>query len=227
VLKAVIFDIDGTLVDSVDIHALAWQEALREFGYRADYGAVRAQIGKGGDKLMPEFVPKDELARIEKKLSDFRGELFLRKYMPLIRPFSCVPQLFQRIRDEGLRIALASSAKSNELAEYVKLAGIAKFVEEETSKDDVDESKPAPDIFEAALVKLKGVTAAEALVVGDTPYDAVAARRAKLRCMGVLTGGWTVEALREAGCFTVYRNIAELYALFDASALAVRKRKAA
>src|SRR5947209_3332923 len=101
---------------------MAWQQALHEFGFRADYQHVRSQIGKGGDKLMPEFVPKDRLEAIQQKLSDFRGDLFKRKYLPRIRPLSCVPQLMQRITDEGLRIALASSAKKDELRAYVKLA---------------------------------------------------------------------------------------------------------
>jgi phosphoglycolate phosphatase-like HAD superfamily hydrolase len=226
-LKAVIFDIDGTLVDSVDIHAMAWQEALREFGFHAEYEAVRGQIGKGGDKLIPEFVPEEQLAAVQEKLSQHRAELFMRKYMPRIRALSCVPELFQRVRDEGLRIALASSAQGDELQEYVKLAGITEFVEKNTSKDDVDESKPAPDIFEAALAKLKGVSADQAVVIGDTPYDAIAARRAGLRCIGVLTGGWLAEELLDAGCFVIYRSVAELLALFDESPLALREAKAA
>jgi phosphoglycolate phosphatase-like HAD superfamily hydrolase len=225
-LKAVIFDIDGTLVDSVDIHAMAWHEALREFGFHADYEAVRAQIGKGGDKLIPEFVPKDRLQAIQQKLSDFRGDLFKRKYLSLIRPLSCVPELMQRITDHGLQIALASSAKKDELRAYVKIAGIDKFIQEETSQDDVDESKPAPDIFEAALAKLKGITADEAVAIGDTPYDAIAARHAGLRVIGVLTGGWKREYLTQAGCFAVYRSVAELFAVYDGSVLATHRRAA-
>jgi phosphoglycolate phosphatase-like HAD superfamily hydrolase len=227
VLKAVIFDIDGTLVDSVDIHAMAWQEALREFGFHAEYEAVRAQIGKGGDKLVPEFVPKEQLESVQQKLSDYRGDLFKRKYLSRIRPLSCVPDLMQRVADEGLRIALASSAKKDELAAYVKIAGIERFIEKDTSQDDVDESKPAPDIFEAAVSKLKDVSAEDAVAIGDTPYDAVAARNAGLQCIGVLTGGWTTDDLLDAGCFVVYRGVAELYALFDESPLALSQRKAA
>jgi phosphoglycolate phosphatase-like HAD superfamily hydrolase len=227
VIKAVIFDIDGTLVDSVDIHAMAWHEALRHFGFDADYAQVRAQVGKGADKLIPEFVPKQQLDAVQQKLADFRADLFKRKYLARIRPFSCVPELLQRVEDEGLQIALASSAKKDELHAYVKIAAIEKLVQEETSKDDVEESKPAPDVFEAALHKLKGVSAADAVVIGDTPYDAIAARHAGMPCIGVLTGGWTAEELREAGCFTVYRGVAELFASFDASPLAENRRKAA
>jgi phosphoglycolate phosphatase-like HAD superfamily hydrolase len=227
VIKAVLFDIDGTLVESVDIHAMAWQEALREFGYDVDYEAVRAQVGKGADKLIPEFVPKPQLEAVQSKLADFRGELFKRKYLSRIRPLSCVPELMQRVEDAGLRIALASSAKEDELHAYVKLAGIEKFVQEKTSKDDVDESKPAPDIFEAARAKLKNVRSEEAMVIGDTPYDAVAARRAGMQMIGVLTGGWSRDELLKAGCCAVYRSVAELYATFEGSALAQQTEKAA
>ena len=226
-LKAVIFDIDGTLVDSVDIHAMAWHEALREFGYQADYHAVRAQVGKGADKLIPEFVPQEQLKAVQQKLADFRGDLFKRKYLSRIRPLSCVPELMQRVQDEGLRIALASSAKKDELAAYVKIAGIERFVEQDTSKDDVDESKPAPDISQAALSKLKDVRAPEAIVIGDTPYDAIAARRAGMRCIGVLTGGWTRQELMDTGCSVVYRSVAELFAMFDSSPVSKSKRQAA
>jgi HAD superfamily hydrolase (TIGR01509 family) len=226
-LKAVLFDIDGTLVDSVDIHAMAWQEALRHFGFSPRYEDVRSQVGKGSDKLIPEFVPESQLNGVQQKLADFRGDLFKRKYLHLIRPLSCVPELMQRVTDAGLRIALASSAKKDEVAAYVKLTDIRRFVREESSNDDVDDSKPSPDIFQAALHKLKDVRPDEAIAIGDTPYDAVAARRAGMQCIGVLTGGWRAEQLREAGCVAIYRNVAELFAMFDASPLAQPDRIAA
>jgi beta-phosphoglucomutase-like phosphatase (HAD superfamily) len=227
VLKAIIFDIDGTLVDSVDIHAMAWQEALHKFGYNVEYQRLRSQVGKGGDKLIPEFVPPDQLDAVQKKLSDFRSEMFKRKYLSHIRPLSCVPELMQKCQDEGLRVALASSAQHDELQAYVKLLGIQKFVEEKTSKDDAKESKPAPDIFQAALAKLEDITPAEALVIGDTPYDAIAARRTGMRCIGVLTGGWKKEELMDAGCFEVYRGIPEIFAMYDESPLAQHREKVA
>jgi HAD superfamily hydrolase (TIGR01509 family) len=188
---------------------------------------VRSQVGKGSDKLIPEFVPESQLKQVQHKLAEYRGDLFKRRYLHLIRPLSCVPELMQRVTDAGLRIALASSAKKDELDAYVKLAAIERFVQEETSKDDVDDSKPAPDIFEAALHKLKGVRANEAVAIGDTPYDAIAARRAGMQCIGVLTGGWRAEQLLNAGCLVIYRNVAELFAMFDESPLAEQQRAAA
>lgn len=188
---------------------------------------MRSQVGKGSDKLIPEFVPESQLKQVQHKLAEYRGDLFERTYLHLIRPLSCVPELMQRVTDAGLRIALASSAKKDELDAYVKLAAIERFVQEETSKDDVDDSKPAPDIFEAALHKLKGVRANEAVAIGDTPYDAIAARRAGMQCIGVLTGGWRAEQLLNAGCLVIYRNVAELFAMFDESPLAEQQRAAA
>src|SRR4051812_10387105 len=133
---AVIFDIDGTLVDSVDLHARSWQEALRHFGYDVDFTAVRGQIGKGGDQLMPVFVPRTDLDARGAEIERFRKELFTRHYLPKVRPFPKVRELFERVLADGRRIALASSAKGDELAAYKRIAGIEDLVEAETSSED-------------------------------------------------------------------------------------------
>ena len=119
-----------------------------------------------------------------------------------MRPFSAVPDLLRRVRDAGLRIAIASSAKREELDKYVSIAGIAKLVDATTSSEDADESKPAPDVFEIALKKLK-VASPEAVAIGDTPYDALAAGKAGIITIGVLCGGFTEVSLRQAGCVEV------------------------
>ena len=146
-IKAVIFDVDGTLVDSVDLHARAWQEAFAHFGKQFDFGSVRSQIGKGGDQLMPVFLSKEELEEFGEELEEYRGELFKREYLSQVKGFPKVRELFQRIKDEGLRLALASSAKGDELKAYKERARIEDLVEEETSSDDAEKSKPYPDIF--------------------------------------------------------------------------------
>jgi HAD superfamily hydrolase (TIGR01549 family) len=225
VIKAVIFDVDGTLVDSVDLHARAWQEAFAHFGKHFDFERVRYQIGKGGDQLMPVFLSEEELDEFGEELEEYRGELFKREYLPRVKAFPAVRELFRRVKDEGLRIALASSAKADELKTYKKLADIEDLVEEETSADDAEKSKPHPDIFEAALEQLGDVQPSETVVVGDTPYDAQAAGKAGLKTIGLLSGGFPEEDLRAAGCDPVYRDAADLLANFDTSPLAKAERE--
>ena len=208
--KAVIFDVDGTLVDSVDAHAHAWQRTFARYGYDIPFERVRHQIGKGGDQLMPVFLPKELVAQQGEQIERERLELFKREYLPSIRAFPKVRELFQRLKVEGKRIVLASSAKGEELETYKRIAHIEDLVDEATSSDDAERSKPHPDIFEAALAKLGGLKASDAVVVGDTPYDAEAAGRAGLRTVGLLCGGFPLEELRAAGCIGIFRDPADL-----------------
>jgi HAD superfamily hydrolase (TIGR01509 family) len=224
VIKAVIFDVDGTLVDSVDLHARAWQEALARFGKQVEYERVRSQIGKGGDQLMPVFLSKEELDEFGEELEKHRGELFKREYLSRVKAFPSVRELFERIRQDGKQIALASSAKQDELSAYKRIANIEDLVEEETSSDDAEKSKPYPDIFEAALARLDDIKPSEAIVVGDTPYDAEAAGKAGIKTIGFLCGGFPEEDLRAAGCIRIYRDAADLLAHYDSSPLAAQRK---
>jgi HAD superfamily hydrolase (TIGR01509 family) len=217
--RAVIFDVDGTLIDSVDLHAECWVEALRHFEVEADFDDVRAAIGKGGDQLLPGFVPPDRLERDEEAMERFRSELFKRDYLPRVRPFPGVRALFERLRADGVQAVLASSAKEDEVARFAEIAEIGDLIGDSTSSDDAERSKPFPDIFLAALGKIAPISAAEAVVVGDTPYDAEAARGAGLNCVGVLCGGFTEESLRSAGCIAVYRDPQDLLERYDGSPL--------
>lgn len=219
-VRAVIFDIDGTLIDSVDLHAAAWQEALRHFGHDLPYDRIRAQIGKGGDLLMPALLSEDEVRRRGKEIEAFRKDLFKREYLPRVRPFPMVRELFERIEAAGLTMALASSAKRDELQKYKEIAGIADLLDAETSSDDAERSKPHPDIFEAALGRLGGMDPSEVIAVGDTPYDAESAGKAGLRTIGVLCGGWPEAELRDAGCIAIYRDPADLLHHYDESPMA-------
>jgi phosphoglycolate phosphatase-like HAD superfamily hydrolase len=140
------------------------------------------------------------------------------EYLPLVRPFSAVPNLLRRVREAGLQIAIASSAKKDEVDKYLDIARIVDLVDLTTSSDDVDESKPAPDIFEIVLKKLK-IDGADAVAIGDTPYDAEAAGKAEVRTVGVLCGGFPEDELRKAGCVEVYPGPAALLACFEHSLL--------
>jgi len=208
--RAVIFDIDGTLVDSVDLHAQAWQEAFRDFGHEIDYGAIRRQIGKGGDQLMPVFLSEEELRAKGEALEKHRTAIFKEKYLPRVTSFPGVRALFERLRGDGKQIVLASSAKKDEIEIYKRIADIADLVSAEVSADDVAKSKPHPDVFESALSKLRGIGADQAVAVGDSPYDAEAAAKARLRTIGVLCGGFPERDLRQAGCAAIAQDPAEL-----------------
>ena len=219
-MRAVIFDIDGTLLDSVDLHAQAWVEAFAHFGVETDAAKVRSQIGKGGDELMPVFLPPERIEREGKEIESYRSDLFKRKYLPEVRPFPAVRPLFERIRAADLKIALASSGKGPEVERYQEILGIADLVDVVTSSDDADRSKPHPDIFEAAAQKLEGFGKDEMIVIGDTPDDAQAASKAGLRTIGVLCGGFPEADLSGAGCVAIYRDPQDLLDGFDRSLLA-------
>ena len=218
--KAVIFDIDGTLIDTVDLHAASWAETFRHYGVEVSHEAVRSQIGKGGDQIMPVFLPVELVERKGEEIEAFRKDLFLRAYFPKARAFPGVRELFERIRAAGQRIVLASSGKADEVERYGKLAGIADLLDAATSADDAERSKPHPDIFQAALARIEPLGAADAIVVGDTPYDAEAARKAGLRTVGVLCGGFPESELRAAGCVAIYRDPEDLLTRYEASLLA-------
>ena len=218
-IKAVIFDIDGTLVDSVDLHAQAWQEALRKYGHDVGFEEVRQQIGKGGDQLIPVFLSPEQQKQYGEQLEQDRSEIWKSKYMQSVQPFPRVRELVQRILDDGKQVALASSAKADELEFYKRRARIDDLVKKETSSDDAQRSKPYHDIFQAAMAKLQGVSASEAVVIGDSPYDAEAAGKIAIRSIGVLSGGFPEEQLRSAGYIAIYKDCADLLANYAQSPL--------
>ena len=214
-IEAFIFDVDGTLIDSNDFHAEAWQKALAEKGFEIPFDKIRPQIGKGADTLLPEFLSEKEVEKYEKELGDLRGEIFKNEYLDQIKPFPKVRELFERINADGIKIALASSANEDEVEAYKKIANIEDLVEKSTSADDAKASKPEPDIFQAALKLLGDPNAENVLVIGDTPYDAEAAGKANLKTIGVLCGGFAEEDLEKAGCAAIYENPADLLKNYD------------
>lgn len=220
-VKAVIFDIDGTILDSVDLHAEAWQKTLKHFGFDLPIEDVRRQIGKGGDQLMPSLLPKHVVDAQVEEIEKERADLFKREYLSEVRPFPRVRELFERIRADGKKIALASSAKADELETYTKIAEIQGLTDVETSSDDAERSKPHPDIFEAAAEKL-GLPKDALIILGDTPHDAEAATKAGIRIIGVLCGGSPEQELRDAGCIVIYRDPADLLANYVDSPIAQR-----
>jgi HAD superfamily hydrolase (TIGR01549 family) len=216
-IQAVIFDIDGTIVDSVDLHAEAWQRTFAKFGKNILLDSIRSQIGKGADQLLPLYFSNQELEQFGEAMESYRGELFKKEYLSKVKGFPKVRELFERITRDKKQIALASSAKKDELERYKEIAQIDDLIEGETSADNVERSKPCPDIFEAALKQLGNITPDKVIVVGDTPYDAAAAAKANLKSIGLLCGGWTEPQLGRAGCIAIYRDPADLLARYEDS----------
>jgi HAD superfamily hydrolase (TIGR01509 family) len=218
--NAVIFDVDGTLIDTNDLHAAAWVDAFRHFGIEVAYEDVRSQMGKGGDQLMPVFVDAERLKREGERIETFRTELFKKEYLPRVRAFPEVRALFERVRGAGQVIVLATSGKREEVDRHMKTAEISDLVDDATTADDAEHSKPEPDIFAAALKRMAPLTAKDAIVVGDTPYDAQAAAKVGLRTVGLLSGGFLREDLEAAGCIAIYADPKALLEAYDRSPLA-------
>ncbi|HEV2079325.1 MAG TPA: HAD family hydrolase [Allosphingosinicella sp.] len=197
--KAVLFDVDGTLIDSNDLHAAAWVETFKRFGFDVPFETARSQIGKGGDNLIPSLIPSEKLDGTQEEMEDYRSDLFQRCYLPRVVPFPGVRELFERLVQDGVKIVLASSAKSKEVDYHLGIIGASDLVHATTSADDVESSKPDPDIFQAALDKVSPLTTEDVVVVGDTPWDVKAACKAGLRTIAVRSGGFPDEELLEAG----------------------------
>lgn len=217
-IKAVIFDVDGTLIDSNDFHAYAWVKAFDEFGKAVSFIEVRPQIGKGADTLLPEFLSKKEIKEFGEKAGKRRAEIFKKEFIKKVKPFAKVRELFKKLKADDIKFALASSAEASEVKEYEKIAKIEDLVEKSTSSEDAETSKPAPDIFQAALKKLK-LKPSEVIIVGDTPYDAIAACKAKIKIIGVLSGGFPKRDLEKEGCLEIYKDIADLLSNYEKSAI--------
>jgi HAD superfamily hydrolase (TIGR01549 family) len=207
IYRGVIFDVDGTLVDSNPAHAQSWLQALEEFGQPADPEEIRRAIGMGGDKLIPAFTPWSAQDAQGKALSERRGEIFKRRYLPNLNAFQGARLLLQRLHLQGLKLAVASSAQEEELNSLLDLVGVRELLEEKTSSKDAQKSKPDPDIVAAALERL-GLKAEEVIMVGDTPYDLEAARQAGLSGLAVLTGGWSPAELDQADW--IFASVADL-----------------
>lgn len=217
-IKAILFDIDGTLVDSNDLHVLAWEEAFTGIGASFDRQTIHDQIGKGTDKLVPTLLPDLDDEGIA-ALGEAHGTTFKGKYLDQARPFAGAHDLLARAHDNGQQVVLASSASGEELDHYLDLLDARALVDETTSGDDVEQTKPAPDIFATALAKLDGIDADAVIVVGDTPYDIEAAAACGMAAVAVRSGGFPDAVLERAGAIAIYDDVAALLAAYDASPL--------
>lgn len=213
-IGAILWDVDGTLVDSVQFHAEAWARTLDYFGVRVSIAEVHDQIGKGGDQLVPHFVPGIDEER-RHAMEEWRSALFKREYMPRIEPLDGATELLRAVRSRGIRQALASSGAREEVERHLKALHAEQLLDGFTTADDADRSKPHPDIFAAALKIVAPLPPAQTIVVGDSPWDSVAARRAGLRTIGLRSGGFTDAQLEEAGVVRLYDGPADMLAHLD------------
>ena len=199
--RAVLFDVDGTLVDSNDAHADAWVKAFTKHGVNVDWTKVRRCIGMGGDKLMPEVSGISEESPRGKPIADDRGEIFKRDFLPKIKSLRDARKLVAAVKELGYTAVAASSARKDELTPLLKIAGAESLMDAATSSDDAEESKPEPDIVLAALKRARAKPA-EAIMIGDTPYDVEAATRAGVKIIGFRSGGWGDRDLK--GAIAIY-----------------------
>jgi HAD superfamily hydrolase (TIGR01509 family) len=208
--RTVIFDIDGTLIDSNNAHALAWVKALREHGFLVGFAQVRWLIGMGGDKLLPMLTDLDSESEEGRAISDRRRRIFMHEYLPALHPTHGALALVQRLHKEGLTLVVATSAEREEVKGLLDMAGVAHLFDRAASSDDAGRSKPDPDIVRAALRQC-GSQASDAIMIGDTPYDVRAAAQAGVGLIALRSGGWWVDE-KLAGAMAIYDSPAHLLA---------------
>jgi phosphoglycolate phosphatase-like HAD superfamily hydrolase len=212
-VAGVLFDVDGTLVDSNYLHVIAWSQALRANDHEVPMATLHRTIGQGADRLVESV-----LGHAEDAVSDAHSDF----YGPNLRDLVAFPgaaNLLRTTKKAGLRVVLSTSASAEEVEHLRAAIGADDAIDEVTCKDDVDASKPDPDLVQVGLDKA-GLTAARAVFVGDTVWDAEAAKRAGVPCVCVLTGGISAAELREAGAVAIYDDVAHLLREFDGSPLA-------
>jgi len=215
-LRAIIFDVDGTLVDSNDFHVLAWAEAFKEAGHGLRLATIHDQVGKGGDNLVPALWPEATPQQVT-ALEERHHQLFKQHYSRRLQPFPSARALLRRCKDAGFKVILASSASPHELRHNVEdVLDAGDLIDAMVSGEEIGRTKPCPDVFEAAL-REAGTSAEQAIVVGDSPFDILAAQRAGLRTVALRSGLFRDDQL--SGAIAIYDDPADLLAQFDDSPL--------
>ena len=209
-----IFDVEGTLVDSVQQNLLSLQVCLADFGISVPYELLQLYSGLDGDQTL-QLVAPDLNAPERQVVLEAQGRMYEAKYLGSVKAFTGVRDVFGALREGGGRIALATDCKGPELSHYRSLLNVDDLIDAMACGDDVEHGKPDPRLIGLALGKL-GISAGQAVMIGDTPYDAEAASGAGTAAAGLLTGGFAKQALLEAGCFVVANELRELPAGLEA-----------
>jgi HAD superfamily hydrolase (TIGR01509 family) len=223
-IEAVILDVDGTLVDSNEAHVRAWQEALGSFGIDASLADVRRLVGMGGDQLLASIPGLESEAELREEISALRGRIFRENYLPDIRPWPDSVDLITRLHSVGLDLAVASSSDRALLDALLGLADPYRLVRVIVSSDDVQSSKPSPDLVLSALARLRRVPA-NVVLLGDTPYDVASAKASGVGTIAFRCGGWNDADLR--GAIEVWDDPGDLLASWYRSALATQRARRA
>jgi HAD superfamily hydrolase (TIGR01549 family) len=203
--RAALLDVDGTLIDANYHHALAWYRAFRAHEIRLPVWRIHRHIGMGGDQLVPALVPGID-GDLHEAIEETRSERYA-ELIDEVQGFDHAHELIEDLNELGATVVLASSSPQNELDHYLDLLDARTLLDAWTTKDDVEATKPEPDLVQAALEK---AGTREAVMVGDTGWDIEAARRAGLETVCVITGGWSKQELLDAGAAAVYESIEEL-----------------
>lgn len=214
---AVLFDVDGTLVDSTYFHAVAWWQAFRQHGQTVQMSLIHRAIGMGGDKLIPHVLGEDVEQGQEKALKASHSAIFSTHWAQLVR-FEAVVELLRTCHEAGAAVVLASSAQGPELEVLRRTVDAEEFITAATSSSDASASKPEPHIVEAAL-EAAGVNAEHAIFIGDAVWDVHACAKLSVPVIALTCGGTGAAELREAGALEVHANAAELLGQLEASAL--------
>lgn len=215
--RGVLFDVDGTLIDSSYFHALAWWEAFRQFEHTVPMSAIHRAVGMGGDKLVAHLLGEGRDESQDGELKATHGAVF-GTYWPSLIAFDGARDLLRKCAAEGLAVVLASSARERELRVLRRALDADDAITAATSSSDAEESKPAPDILVAAL-KAGGLRAEDVVFVGDSVWDVYASAKLSIPTVAVTCGGTSEAELREAGATEVYEDPRALLAAFEASAL--------
>jgi HAD superfamily hydrolase (TIGR01509 family) len=211
-VKAVLFDVDGTLVDSNYLHTVAWWEALGQAGFDVAMSDIHRAIGMGSGQMLDQLLPDDRDADVDEGVSAAHGALY-GTYRARVKPLRGAADLLRACHNEGLTVVLASSADERTFKGLRAALDAEDAIDAATYSDEVDRSKPEPDLVHVALDKA-GVAADEAVFVGDTVWDVQACRKAGVRCVGFLCGGIGRDELLEAGAAEIYDGPAELLTRF-------------
>ncbi len=205
-----IFDVEGTLVDSTALTLRCWQQTLRSFGFELAIAELQPHSGRDPKDMLNALLRDAASAVLVAQLIEAQGRRYRKDCLPAVKAFPGVRRLFERLKEERRLIALATSCSPDELAHYQKLADIGDLIDAAACGADVDHDKPDPSVIEIALVRAGPIPAGDAVMVGDSPYDAQAARGAGMPAIGLLSGGFSKAELEANGCVAVYRDPADM-----------------